>query len=150
MAEALKDLLPLAVVLALVMWVVWAGRRRAMRSRESEGALSGSQERRHNLQRAMEELQINVMEFSRDVEGRLETRMRALERLIHDADDRIKRLEELEGKPAPPDAREVPALHGEIYALADQGFDKIEIARQTDTNPGEVELILALRRSRDG
>lgn len=149
MPETLSNLLPILGILGLIIWAVMVGRRRARRLQSKESVFSHDNKGAgHALQRAMEELQVNVMEFTRDIEGRLDTRMHALENLIRDADERIRRLEELSGAPHREPSPQTPPLHAEIYSLADQGFDKIEIARRTSTNPGEVELILGLRESR--
>ncbi len=37
--------------------------------------------------------------------------------------------------------------HQEIYSLAEQGLEPLEIARQTGKTLGEVQVILALRKS---
>jgi hypothetical protein len=142
-----QGMLGLLAVLALIIWVVWIGRRRAKQAcareeRPTRDALSS----RHDLQRAMEELQVNLMEFGRDVEGRIDTRMKALEKLIADADERIEALKQA-GCAAPSQAGPSPA-HRLVYDLADQGLDKVEIARRAEMTPGEVELVLGLRRAR--
>ena len=147
-SPSLRSMLPFVLMAALLIWVVWVGQRRKMKLREKDNGLTpAALDRRNSLQHAMEELQINIMEFGRDVEARLDTKMHALEILIRDADERIKRLEELKGR-ASSGGGEIPPIHAEIYRLADQGQDKIEIARRTGVAPGEVELILGLRKSR--
>ena len=43
-----------------------------------------------------------------------------------------------------------PALdpfHRRVYALADQGQSSIDIARQLDRPTGQIELVLALRKT---
>jgi len=50
-----------------------------------------------------------------------------------------------------PEENRLPAAsdrYGEIYLLADYGFDAAEIARRVGSPVGEVELILGLRRRR--
>jgi hypothetical protein len=89
------------------------------------------------------------MEFGRDVEGRLDTKISALSTLIHDADERIKALQDLAKSPHARNSNGVLPLHREVFRLADEGLDKLEIARRTQIAPGEVELILALRKNRD-
>jgi len=44
---------------------------------------------------------------------------------------------------APP----IDPLHKRVHALADQGLDSVEIARQINRPTGQVDLILALRRA---
>ncbi|MCK4850838.1 MAG: hypothetical protein KAT11_05770 [Phycisphaerae bacterium] len=37
--------------------------------------------------------------------------------------------------------------HQEVYALAEQGLEPLEIAQRTDRTLGEIQVILALRKS---
>jgi hypothetical protein len=144
-----RSALPLLLLVIFFAWVVWMGKLRGKTNKPREKGMSSADlTGRDRLQKAMEQLQINVMEFGRDVEARLDTKIRTLEQLIRDADERIKRLQELEG-PGAPDGGGTQALHREIYLLADQGIDSIEIARRTGAAPGEVELILGLRKTRN-
>ncbi len=150
MLETVKQFLPLLLVLVAIVLVLRLGRRRkasskSVRREDTDGAAQGYT----RLRKAIEKLHLNLMEFSRDVEARLDTRIRTLGRLIQDADQRIKRLEELSGKASAPGAKEPPPLHREVYRLADEGLDKVEIARRTASTPGEVDLILGLRKSRN-
>lgn len=47
-----------------------------------------------------------------------------------------------------PDAQDsLMAKHRKIYDLSDQGLDLLEIAQRTDQTPGQVQVILALRKS---
>jgi len=157
MPEIITNYLPLLAVAAALVLVMWWGRRRTKGTGGSGGrgeSLDEEVDQRQRLRRAIEKLEINLMEFSRDVEGRLDTRIRTLNKLIEDADERIARLEELEknrppGLSGPGTERRIPQLHREIYDLADSGLDKVEIARRTSIPTGEVELILGLRRSEE-
>ncbi len=144
----IKDALPVLFVLVILMWVMWIAQRRRARqaSSRSDRISPAALDRRHSLQRAMEELEVNLMEFGRDVEARIDTKLVTLQQLIHDADERIERLQALAGTPPAQSGTSPLAL--KVYELADQGLDKIEIARRADVTPGEVELILGLRRSR--
>lgn len=47
-------------------------------------------------------------------------------------------------------ATPAPSRHQKIYDLSDQGLSREQIARETDTLPGEVDLILNLRPKRRG
>jgi len=151
MWEELHSLVPLILVMAALLAVLWYGRRRPAhrkkepRPRGDERSLT----ERQRLTRAIGKLEVNLMEFGREIEGRLDTRIHTLNELIRSADERIERLEELAGRERPV-GDEVPPLHREVYRMADEGLDKVEIARRTSTTPGEVELILGLRRSREG
>jgi len=148
--EPWRNALPLVLLVIFFAWVLWVGRLRAKGAKPREkGVSSADLSGRDRLQKAMEELQINVMEFGRDIEARLDTKIRTLEQLIADADERIRQLKELE-RPGASNAESVPALHKEIYRLADEGVDNIEISRRTGAPPGEVELILGLRKTREG
>jgi len=148
MSEFLRNVVPFLLVALALVWIITYGRQRAEKAQKSEAALSRDElDQRQRLQRAMEQLQVNIMEFGRDVEGRLDTRIATLGRLVQDADERIKRLEELTSQ-ATRGAHAMPPLYREIYRLADEGLDKVEIARRTGTAPGEIELILSLRKDR--
>ena len=145
-----RGILLFAIVALALLWTVWYGRQRSHRVAKKEAGLSNAGlDQRQRLQRAMEQLQVNLMEFGRDVEGRLDTKISALSTLIHDADERIKTLQDLSKSPHARNSDDVPPLHKEIFRLADEGLDKLEIARRTQSTPGEVELILALRKNRN-
>jgi len=120
---------------------------------------SGQQVMRESLER----MAVDLEEVARSISAMLDTRMRALDRLIRDADERIARLEKAGGEPPPADeegqeaepagpapasrAREQLAHHAHIYGLADQGLSVQEIAEQTGYQRGEVELVLSLRKA---
>lgn len=147
--DILRQVIPFVIVALLLIWTISYGRRRAARVKRAEAVFSqDEQDNRGRLQRAMEQLQVNIMEFGRDVEGRIDTKVATLSRLIQDADERIARLEELKGHSSR--ANGVPPLHAEVYRLADEGLDKVEIARRTAMTPGEIDLVLGLRGKRDG
>ena len=149
MPDLWTQIVPFVVVALLLIWTISYGRRRSARVKRAEAVFSQDEHDNHSrLQRSMEQLQVNIMEFGRDVEGRIDTKIATLARLIQDADERIKKLEELKGRSSR--ASGVPPLHAEIYRLADEGLDKVEIARQTAMTPGEVDLVLGLRGKRDG
>lgn len=117
------------------------------------------------VERQMSDLLVELSEMARKVTAQLDTRSKKLELLIHDADEKIAKLERLsgtqsnsrrdrDGEPrapeyAPPPPREelrTDARYSAIYTLADQGRSPLEIAQELDRPQGEVELILALRR----
>ncbi len=148
MPEDLGNYLPLLLVVAALIFVIMLGRRRVRSGGGREQGGEGAKDARVRLRKSMEELQIKLMEFGRDVEGRLDTRIRTLSELIREADERIARLEEMKGVRNRASGDELPQLHREVHRLADEGLDNIEIARRTSTTPGEVELILGLRRQR--
>jgi hypothetical protein len=111
----------------------------------------------------------DLEETSRRVAAQIDNRRSRLEQLIADADEKIRRLEALtqagggvptgnagvvreatqtlsrlrQERGAPP-ANEDPA-YAPIYQLADQGKSAREIGQSLGRQPGEIELILALR-----
>jgi hypothetical protein len=116
-----------------------------------------------------ESWEVEMHELARDLSGRLDSKMSALERLIEDADRAAARLEAALGgcsqgqasnqaerlRPAsPPTAPEAaspapePGRYDEIYLLADYGHPPAEIAQRVKLPIGEVELILSLRKRR--
>lgn len=113
--------------------------------------LSNQSELRGDLERLIVELQ----ELSRQINAHIDTRFCKLDVLIRQADQRIKRLEQLNGS-AKTDENPVNDGNGTeqidpqreiIYKLADAGRSPVEIAQQLDKHRGEIELILSLRRS---
>ncbi len=115
---------------------------------------------RNDLRTMMVELE----ELTRRFSAQLDNKAARLEQLIEEAD---KRIDHLNGRasgdastsraasaaprqePTPPepvaDEPDDP-LTRDVYRLADEGNDSIEIARQLDEHVGKVELILALRQ----
>lgn len=94
-------------------------------------------------------------EIAGSVLSGLDARAERLERLLADADERIKDLERLERlrsraptiepAPRPPEGS---SSTQRIYDLADQGHGPVAIAREVNRPIGEVELILAVRGAR--
>lgn len=148
MDDQIQDFLRFALIALAIVAVLWLGRHRR---RAKNSARSAPPERpieeRQRLTKAIRELEVNLMEFGRDIEGRLDTRIHTLQELLKQADQTIARLDELNGEKARRTDK-VPPLHREVYQLADDGLDKVEVARRTSMTPGEVELILGLRRTR--
>ncbi len=121
------------------------------------------------MRESLERMAVDLEEVAREISAVLDTRMRALDRLIRDADERIARLEGADGggprpssaddegppaEPAGPPAqskvRETLEHHAHIYSLADQGLSVPEIAEQTAYQRGEIELVLSLRKAAGG
>lgn len=94
-------------------------------------------------------------ELTRRLAAHLDNKAAWLEKLIEDADDRIRRLELIEHRQGQePQQTTAPRIEpGEdpikrrIYELADQGLRPIEIAKELDQHTGKIELVLALRRA---
>lgn len=99
-------------------------------------------------------------ELAQRLGAQLDNKAHRLELLIEDAEHVIERLERAEKGDRPAHPR-TPRLTGDdepasdqadpatrqIYALADEGLDAVEIARRLDQHLGKVQLILALRRA---
>lgn len=80
--------------------------------------------------------------------GQMERQAARLERLLGEADARIRQLERLnagQGRTVPRDPA-VDPLNQQVYELSDEGLPPVEIARQLNQQTGKVELILALRQ----
>ncbi|MCW5776890.1 MAG: hypothetical protein KIS87_10665 [Phycisphaeraceae bacterium] len=98
-----------------------------------------------------EAVMADMHDLARELAAQLEARAAKLEKLLRDADERLARLEAAD--PTPPDGRRATALpttdplHARVYELADRGLPCVEIAREIDRPTGQVELILALRRT---
>lgn len=126
------------------------------------------------VQRELEQTMLELDELSRQIHGRLDTKLARLELLLREADGRIDTLSRKASKPKVKSTfevtldQEVPyrlpsqALesevevkeeaeheHAALYRYADQGMSVPEIAQRTGIPHGEVELILALCKTRD-
>ena len=160
-----KGLLLLAVGLVVVLIMLTRMRMRggAPKQKPASSGDSGSGRMVHE---AADRLAVDLEETARSVSALLDTKIRTLDKLVRDADERIARLEKALGQtpaesagphgasappPAPGDAPRAPldeplAHHAQIYGLADQGLSVQEIAEKTGYQRGEVELVLSLRR----
>jgi len=105
------------------------------------------------IRRDMEDLLVELQDLSRKISAEIDTRFAKLEAVLRDADRRIAVLNRLArqvsakggGPVAEPESHE--ARHAVVYELADAGFSPVEIARDLGRTPGEVELILNLRKN---
>lgn len=115
--------------------------------------------------RGLEQVMLELDQLSRQIHGRIDTKLARLEAVIRDADQRIDTLSRLirtmQGESAqeftldresPDEARSarsdiVDDRHAPIYELAEGGKSPVEIARRVGKTTGEVELILALKRA---
>jgi hypothetical protein len=104
------------------------------------------------LHRDLDDLLVELQELSRRISAEIDTRFVKLEAAMRDADRRIAVLHRLSRQAGQNAAQEDAsgsahdARHTVIYELADAGFSPIEIARDLGRTPGEVELILNLRK----
>lgn len=116
--------------------------------------------------RDLEAVMMELDQLSRQIHGRLDTKLARLDVLIRDADQRIDKLARLQrasagestidvtlepeapGRPADPPPPAEPNSHEAVYRFADSGLKPVEIASELGRNTGEIELILSLRRAK--
>jgi len=127
---------------ALLLWAIW--RKPAKPVPVSPGAPAhppAGAEQIHTVMRDAEEL-------AGLLAGQIDRQAARLERLITEADARIRRLERIEAATPRPPTREpaVDPLNQQVYEMADEGLPAVDIARQLNQHTGKVELILALRQ----
>lgn len=165
---------PIFVVvgLAIILFTLMRAKRKQLEQQQKkQSSLGGSgQTPEQRGRQSVERLAVDLEETARSVSALLDTKIRVLDKLIRDADERIARLEKLEGHQAgaptpaaataqtPPPADHAPETrapepehgqlshHAHIYSLADQGLSVQEIAEATGHPCGEVELVLSLRK----
>jgi hypothetical protein len=119
---------------------------------------------------SLDELFIQLQEFSRDTLAKLDTKMRLLNQLLSEADAKIAELKRLQeeaqagapgtrtaaesnGATEPKEAREplfdnqpaMDPMHQSVFDFADKGMSLAEISRQMGLQRAEVEVILGLR-----
>lgn len=116
--------------------------------------------------RDLEQIILELDQLARQIHGRIDTRFAKLEAVIRDADERIDKLDRLvraaqgqatfdvtleaedSPKPSPSVNEETDSRRAAIYRLADGGLSVAQIGQEVGKTAGEVELILALRRTR--
>ncbi len=117
--------------------------------------------------RDLEQVMLELDQLSRQVHGRINTQVAKLEAVMREADRKIESLTRLTRS-----AHGVPALevtldgedpykaasttsvvetsrHANIYGFADRGMSIVDIAREVGKTAGEIELILALRKTKN-
>lgn len=106
------------------------------------------------VRQEISELLIELEEFKREYLGKIDTRIKTLNELILQADQRIQELKKLESsKPAA--AKDTPKkeelannitnpMHKKVIELAGMGMTPDEISAATGLKKGEIELILGL------
>jgi hypothetical protein len=152
-----RSLVVFAVIAAVTTWLVFRTARRTRSLPEPTKANVPS-----SASPEAERWQVELYDFARDVEARLNTKIAVLQQLIATADERIVKLESLgldeprsaasassaePASPPRPHFDDSPsARHAAVYAMADAGNNAAAIANRLGTPIGEVELILSLRR----
>lgn len=168
------QLVMLALAIGGITLVMLSTYRRSRRSRLTRVAsvrerykeLDNSVGASRDVGKALVELE----QVARQIHGQIDTRFAKLEMIIRDADERIAKLSRLAGKSSGgssggsaldvtlelqnPDVRTSrPDVSGDkrhdaIYLMADGAMPAGDIARDTGKTTGEIELILALRKTR--
>lgn len=169
-ATSPMQLVMLVLAIGGITLVMLSTYRRSRRSRltrvesvrERYKELDSSAGATRDVGKAMVELE----QLARQIYGRIDTRFAKLEAIIRDADERIAKLSRLARTSAGGSALDVtlelqnpdvrnsrPDLSGDqrhdaIYRMADGAMSAADIARDTGKTTGEIELILALRKTR--
>jgi hypothetical protein len=130
-------------------------RRRGANPQDTLGTFGASAGgAREELERLLTEIQ----DLSREPIARLDTKIRMLNQLLLEVDQKTRTLEELLAKaggappapgqlsPTPSPAKSQNPLHTQVYTLQDSGKEILDICAATGLEKGEVELILGLRR----
>ncbi len=103
----------------------------------------------------LEQLLAEIQDLSREHIARLDTKIRLLNQLLIECDQKKKELETLLGRTVsaglsklepPPPPRPANPLHDQVYALVDSGKNVFDICTATGLEKGEVDLILGLRK----
>lgn len=146
----------LQALLLIAGWLLFLRAQTELRAQAARQSLTGELEA---LRQTIDALLQKLAEDAARAEARIEARLRELEQLaapvrepaprdIHTPSTTSAPAEtltpdsgyNLSGSPTSP--------HGAVMLLAEQGLSVVEIARQTGYAPGEVELILNLKRHR--
>jgi len=88
-----------------------------------------------------------INELTGQTDQRLAKRMQELERLVERADGIIAEHDSRGGDDHPDQPHDVRARRGEVLRLCEEGLSTVEIARRTNVDVGEVELLANLHRT---
>lgn len=157
--------------IAALAFLLISTRRRIMNStrqptetpREQFARMGGLSRTTREVERVMAELD----SLSREIHGRIDTKLARLEKLLRDADQRIallsqpvdssadrgSRLEVLLEQEEPLDVvsgdeNSGDATQQSVVRMAEVGRSVLEIAQHVGKTPGEIELMLALHKTR--
>ena len=132
--------------MVIVYFMVMLRRQKSRTERrEMELTPGARREGGEELRVTMERLVVELEELAREISAKIDTKMKTLEVLIRQADERIEALKAL--SPASEERkRELASRYGEVYELADSGMSLEDISKKTGMQAGEVELVLSLRR----
>ena len=154
----------LLVVVALALAIVIIVPRMLRRKKETSERPFGRTSTDSSAKNTMEDLIVQLHDAGRELKAQLDTKMKTLDILIQEADRKIQSLrvvldkETTEAPPphvadvtqSPPPAENLSKEQLQVYQLSDAGESIVNIARRTGLQPGEIELILELRKKSEG
>jgi len=126
------------------------------RARRAEPAPQPRIHARQEFRESVDKLLVELTEVGREVTARLDTKIRVLNRVIEEADERIATLEKLQTRTEerassdPPGFSPLLERHARVFELAEEGKSPVDIAQALSMEPGEIEFILQLRKGTRG
>ncbi len=169
-----RQMAVLAVIVVATVLTLLSVRRKVREAQNTPRAYARDQSRRLKEEKqaigGAQEVMLEMEQLARHIHGQVDTRFAKLEALLRDADRKIADLKRLSATgdarrgldvtvDGPTDetagessetstAHVADVLHAAVHRLADAGLAPSEIAAEQDRTIGEVELILALRKTR--
>lgn len=151
----------------VVVLLVVAARHKRGRAGSNRSVAKSDQRRGQSVDdrtlREVEAVMAQLDQLSRQIHSKIDLKLATLQKVIHDADQRIDRLSRLQRSahgettldvqlesetPHRPVDEDNESPHDAVYRLADSGYTPLQIAKELARHTGEVELILSLRRAR--
>lgn len=137
--------------IVLMTFIMIARIRR--RRKEPQVGLFDSRQVELRARESLESLIVQMQEVAREQIAKADSKIRMLNQLVADADQRKKELEallerlpEVAAPKPPPPSKPANPLHEKVYALQDKGKSPEEICRELSMEIGEVDMILGLRK----
>lgn len=167
-SDSPSSVLPTALAIVGFVAIGWTmlrsakKRARARRTSESEDPRERISRLRESAQkRSSDTYQAEAAELTRHLSAQLDAKCEALEQLIAQADERLARLDaalgdqrseakgsgKVDASPQIASADDGDVTRREVFRLADDGLDPLEIAQKLRQPIGQVRLMLALRRA---
>lgn len=164
--------LVLVAVVGITVLMLISARRKIRESRNTPRTYARDLYARLKEEKAavsdVQEVMLELEQLARQIHGQIDTKFAKLETVIRDADQRIETLSRMvrkadgdqtidvtiddRSRPAEVEAPPIEdgrSQHAEVYRLADAAMGPVQIAQETGKTVGEVELILALRKTRN-
>ena len=159
-ADGITLLVVVVLALAIVIIVPRMLRRKNKTPERPFGRISTDS----SAKNTMEDLIVQLHDVGRELKAQLDTKMKTLDILIQEADRKIQSLRTVLDKEtakappphtaavtqSPPPAESLSKEQLQVYQLSDSGESIVNIARRTGLQPGEIELILELRKKSEG